>query len=489
MRTAAAVALGSLLALLAACSDDTPTPTGTASSPHSAVHSSATVINPGDDIQARVNAAPTGTAFLLKAGVHRLQSVTPKNGMSFTGERGAILSGARLLTRFTRQGRFWVASAQTQEGPSIPNQRPNGKYRCEPSWPRCVHPEDLFLNDRRLRHVESLSEVVPGAWFFDYPADKIYFVDDPTGQRVEATVLPRAIAGVADNVTIRGLIIEKYATPLQDAALRADGGTGWLIEGSEARWNHAIGLFTGTRTVARHNAAHHNGQQGMGGTGEAGLIEDNEIAYNNVPQAMAYGWTAGGTKWHRTRNVVLRRNYVHHNLGPGLWADIDNLNTLMEYNRVDNNSRNGIFFEISYGAVIRFNRVAGNGYGHAPDSLRGGGIAVTSSPDVEVYGNTLVNNRVGFAMNQDEKGSGTYGVHAMRNLYVHDNTLTQPTGYTGFDVNVPDLSYYTSKNNRFVHNTYTLGSNPKPFWWANGPRTPQEWRAYGQDVTGTFTRR
>jgi Right handed beta helix region len=326
-----------------------------------------------------------------------------------------------------------------------------------------------------------LNDVVPGAWYFDYGADRIYFVDNPAGRRVEASVLARAFGGAANNVTIRGLIVEKYATPLQEAAVRADGGTGWIIEGTEARWNHAIGIFTGTRTIARRNHAHHNGQQGMGGTGEGAIVEDNQIAYNNVPKAMAYGWTAGGTKWHRTRNLVLRRNHVHHNLGPGLWADIDNFNTLMEHNRVDANGRNGIFFEISYRAIIRFNSASGNGHDHAPDSLRGGGIAVTSSPDVEIYGNTLKNNRVGFAMNQDEKGSGALGPHVMKNLFVHDNTVTQPTGYTGFDVNVADQSYYTSRNNRFARNTYILGSNPKPFWWANGPRTPAEWRRFGQN--------
>jgi hypothetical protein len=51
------------------------------------------VIRAGEDISARVNHAPSGTQFLLKAGRYRRQTITPKDGMSFVGERGAILDG------------------------------------------------------------------------------------------------------------------------------------------------------------------------------------------------------------------------------------------------------------------------------------------------------------------------------------------------------------------------------------------------------------
>jgi parallel beta-helix repeat protein len=56
-------------------------------------------ISPGTNIQSVVNSYPTGTAFLLKAGVHRGQTITPRNGTSFYGEVGpdgsllTILSG------------------------------------------------------------------------------------------------------------------------------------------------------------------------------------------------------------------------------------------------------------------------------------------------------------------------------------------------------------------------------------------------------------
>jgi parallel beta-helix repeat protein len=48
---------------------------------------------PGDSIQTLVDANPEGTTFLIKAGVHRRQHVVPKNGDSFIGEPGAVLTG------------------------------------------------------------------------------------------------------------------------------------------------------------------------------------------------------------------------------------------------------------------------------------------------------------------------------------------------------------------------------------------------------------
>src|SRR6185312_5680701 len=51
------------------------------------------VIEPGQSIQAAVNANPAGTSFWLKAGTWHQQSVVPKDGMTFAGEAGAILDG------------------------------------------------------------------------------------------------------------------------------------------------------------------------------------------------------------------------------------------------------------------------------------------------------------------------------------------------------------------------------------------------------------
>ena len=45
-------------------------------------------IFPGDDINSIVDNNPEGTTFIIKAGVHRMQEIWPKNGNTFWGEAG-----------------------------------------------------------------------------------------------------------------------------------------------------------------------------------------------------------------------------------------------------------------------------------------------------------------------------------------------------------------------------------------------------------------
>ena len=60
-------------------------------------------------------------------------------------------------------------------------------------------------------------------------------------------------------------------------------------------------------------------------------------------------------------NVTFRNNFVHHNQGDGIWYDSDNTGALIEGNRVEDNARNGIFYEASIGAIIRNNTIRRNG--------------------------------------------------------------------------------------------------------------------------------
>ena len=47
---------------------------------------------------------------------------------------------------------------------------------------------------------------------------------------------------------------------------------------------------------------------------------------------------------------------------------------------------------------------------------------------------------------------------------------------------------YRFKNNRFVHNTYVLGSSTGNwFTWNDADLTAAKWRGVGQDLGGTFT--
>jgi parallel beta-helix repeat protein len=187
-----------------------------------------------------------------------------------------------------------------------------------------------------------------------------------------------------------------------------------------------------------------------------------------------------------SKNLVVRDNYSHDNQGPGLWTDGNNVNTLYEGNRVENNTGPGIKHEVSCDAVIRNNTVIGNGF-RADAWVDGAGILVMNSPNVEVYGNVVRNNNDGIA-----------GIHSTRshsvdrrceidlkNFWVHDNTIEMKVGHTGVVWNVDQDLVKGPWNNRFDRNTYILGSGDKYYRWGPGITTAQ-WKAAGQDPNSTW---
>jgi len=449
-------------------------------------------VQPGQRIQDVVDSAPEGATILLRSGIHRLRgAIVPKSAHTFVGETNTVLSGAQPLTNFWRSGSYWVASGQPQRGVVIGSPADGV---CSTDQPRCAYPEDLFVDDVPLKHVATLADVGPGRWYFDYANDQIYMADDPIGRRVETSIAPSAFEGLAKNVTVRGLVIEKFASPTHEAAVNGRG-PGWVIEDSEVRWNHFAGIRTVDQAIARRNLVHHNGAFGFIGSGRGILVESNEIAYNNTHGYNAY-WGAGGSKWVYTDGLVIRGNFSHHNYGPGLWTDIDNINVLYEKNRVEDNDLSGIFHEIGYAAVIRENSLSRNGRIHPfPYWIDGAGILVAGSSDVEVYGNTLVDNWQGITGLEGHRGSGIYGTWVLQNLYVHDNSVIQTgtrtagSGRSGIVDTSGTGAFSPLRNNRWVGNTYWLPSTqPNSFIWSGKDITESSWTGVGQDVGGIFNR-
>lgn len=308
-------------------------------------------------------------------------------------------------------------------------------------------------------------------------------------------VTPHAFDGSngANQVTIRGLIIENYAPALRSGAIRGsqdDKWTteGWVVENCEVRHSGTsegggMGVRLGHRMVVRNNYLHHNDQYGVGGGGDGVLVEGNEIAYNNYRQLNSPGFGAGGTKFVVTRDLVVRGNYVHDNWGNGIWTDIKNRGALVEDNRVEDNAGQGIFHEIGYEIIIRNNVIKRNGHERGRWAY-GAGILIGHSTGAEVYGNVLEDNYNGILGIQQQRED-----HVLDSLWVHDNTVIQRLGKWAAGV-VPGEGNEAvfDRNLRFENNTYVLGPKREYFFWLNEPRTEDEWRMFGQDRGGEFTR-
>ncbi|CAO3455829.1 hypothetical protein [Azospirillum argentinense] len=440
----------------------------------------AIVIAPGANIQSIVNGAPAGATFWLQPGEYRLQSITPKDNQTFIGAEGAVLNGSKLLTGFTQEsaGR-WVIGGQTQQG----ERRETDK--ASPDAMRGGYPDTVYVDDKPLTPVDALSKLKPGTFYFDYNADKIYIGDNPAGHKVEAGVTAHAFSGTADNVTIKNLVIEKYAPPVQHGAIQGD--VGWTIQNNELRLNYAVGATAQDGSKFIGNYVHDNGEMGLGGAGAKILVEGNEIARNGAWSGIDVFWEGGGTKFAYTTDLVVRGNYSHDNTGFGLWTDIDNVGALYENNVVVGNSGGGITHEISYDAVIRNNVLVGNGFEpQAEGWLWGGAIQIQNSQKVEAYGNKIditgVKGANGIVMIQQDRGAGEFGTYTTTNNKIHDNITVSKDG-NGQSGGVADYNEAGMLNggNVWDNNTYYMPDGDR--WrWGDFPEG-DTWSAYMNATT------
>ena len=352
----------------------------------------------GDKFQEIVRKQPPGTRFVIASGVHRLESVRPKHGMVFTGRPGAVMSGAKVLRSFHREGDVWVVNGQSQQG------RRNPTAYMESGRDFDNNSEELFFDGLPLRHV-SRGQVGPGRWHFDYGADKIYIGSNPAGHLVETSVAPVAFHGEGvRNVVIENLTIRHYANAAQTGAIHGSGTRDWTIRRVDASRNHGVGIHLGPGSHLSHSKMANNGQLGLRGEsfdpdinyGAPMVIEHNEIVHNKR-LGYDWGWEGGAMKILHSRGTVFRNNWVHDNIGPGIWFDYDNHATTIQSNLVEDNTHIGIFYEVSYGPTkIRWNTVRRNGAGQ-PGHI-GAGILISNSRNVKIIGNAVDRNERGIAL-------------------------------------------------------------------------------------------
>ena len=341
----------------------------------------------------------------MMPGIYRPSStVRPLPEQTLTFKSGAILSGARVATDWSNQGPYWVLDGQKQEF----NDAWLSELHCNQDPPTCLF-EDLYMDGVPLDQVGGLDELSKGEVYFDRIQDRMYIQDDPTGHRMEASVLAMGIHSSAPGVTIRGGLFEKAGL----IGIMADGH-GWIIEDTEIRRTHLTGLrLIGDDYVVRRNFIHHIGNAGIVATAGSNLLfVRNEVAFNNY---LHFGqkpvpYHEGGAKFLRTTDVVLRRNFSHDNDGDGWWFDTDNINVRVVHNRFVRNTRSGFFYEVSYAAVIRNNVFQANG---SDPAWMGSGLRVASSQDVEVSGNRFKNNRFS-TLSVDSGGRGSGAMASMR---------------------------------------------------------------------------
>lgn len=286
-----------------------------------------------------------------------------------------------------------------------------------------------------LKPVLSLDEMEPGTFFADPKQSQSLFVrlpddSDPREHRIEASVRSVLVKAGA-HTHLRGLTIRHAANAAQKGALQVEGSR-FLLEDCSVEWTNGTGIrVAGSDYIVRRCVSQYNGQLGLGGGGTNLLIEECVFAHNNV-KGFSAGWEAGGFKIVNSRGAKVLRSQAIHNKGTGIWFDIDNYSGQVRQCYCADNTRSGIFIEISGDFVVADNLCVGNG-GREEGDWAGAGICIGESDDCYVAFNSCVRNQYGISIRgQVPRTAGSKQSHpyyskgiTIRNNLLAYNTIAQ----------------------------------------------------------------
>jgi parallel beta-helix repeat protein len=464
------------------------TPLGTAPRTGTCTGYSLTPAN-APNIPAIVAAKPAGTVFCFAPGTYRMtDQIVPRDNDQLIGtgatRADVVLSGAKVLSAWAASGGLYVHSGDVV---SLP------KSGVCNTGTACQYSDWLFRGNQPITRVLSpcsSTNVKTGRFCVDYGGKKIHIFDNPAGQTMSYSFVPRALDG-GTGVVVKNITFDKFASPAGGAkTVRA--GTGWLVENIAMQYNHgcAMGVDGTSGTVVQNSRFHDNGQLGYCGSPTGAKFQNNEVDHNNFLGIKA-PWGGGGGKFTDSVGVTVANNNVHDNKGNGIWFDLDSKGAVITGNITTNNSGiygagSGITYEISCYGTILGNTSSGNGMA---------GIQLRSSHDNVIgavgEGNNVANNQIaGIRIIVDRSGTQSHcGAINGSNNRIAQNNVTMPSGTS---INgVQNFKPYVASANSFIGNDYHMPSGgcsaARWAWWTGGSASVNvPFRSSGASWQGTF---
>ncbi len=173
----------------------------------------------------------------------------------------------------------------------------------------------------------------------------------PADHQIEVTTRQAAFVPAqsgAGFIRIKGLTFQHAANAYpfpQFGMISCAGGDHWILEDNTIEWANGGGVSIGRDAnsagsrqagdshILRRNTIRYCGVEGIGGMGTSNtLIEDNVIEWCGWADAER-GWEAAGAKFHRGRNLLVRRNVVRHiRHANAIWLDSGHANCRLTRN-------------------------------------------------------------------------------------------------------------------------------------------------------------
>lgn len=228
------------------------------------------------------------------------------------------------------------------------------------------------------------------------------------------------------------------------------GGEGSLFEENTIEWTNGLGIdISGRQHTFRANQVVHNGQMGFGGSCDGCLLTGNVSSYNNWKHHNAF-WEAGGGKFVRTKNTVIRHHTAENNEGPGIWFDIENEDNTIEYSRIAGNWVAGILLELAtVGTLVRRNLIVDTRFhGWSGSGL----LAQAASHNVIVHNTFAHNDGSGVWIRLDPDRRATDGYNLIYNNLFVENARSYDG--EGREISIRGYDIDHARTNRLDGNAY-----------------------------------
>ncbi|MEQ8824557.1 MAG: right-handed parallel beta-helix repeat-containing protein [Filomicrobium sp.] len=351
-------------------------------------------------VSAAINAAKPGSTIVIRAGTYResLPDLSKRLTLQAYPNEKVWLKGSIVVRGWVREGRVWRKDDWRHSFCSDCFDVRN----LDPEFPNAGLPEQVFVDGRPLKQVTSRSAVKRGTFFVDRVRRKLFVGTNPRGRTVEVSVHKTALViwqGGRGSV-VRGLGFAHYSPVAQP-------GLGGAIKGNAAdltfadntiAWSAVKGLsIFAPNARVQGNTFVNNGMMGLSAWKADGLVlRGNRFLANNQEGFVQTGVIseAAGAKLTSSRNLSITDNVFEGNRANGLWIDIDVSGVTISRNVFKHNVRHGLFYEISSHGIIASNVMRKN---------KEAGIALSNATHVRVYHNTIVGNRYGLLIQDDDR--------------------------------------------------------------------------------------
>lgn len=275
------------------------------------------------------------------------------------------------------------------------------------------------------------------------------------------------------------------------------GSSGCLVRNVLFQHNAQSGWrWAGSNHEMRYVTSRYNGRYCVGGSGTAIHHYNCDFYSSGDGNMKSQGQTPrvsdsnrGISKFVQSNTIQVHTCHIHDindSSAKGLWWDINNSNCLVENSLFEDLYRNGAFFELSHGGIIRNNTFNHAGYGALQYAWSPAAILIATGGVSEIYGNTIQGGSnhgiILYQNNRDTAGDNQHPEYwdGLCGSNIHDNIVQNITNSV-----IGTHCVYTKDGCNFNSNpgSVTISNNTTPGsglqFWANSAITKSAWNALG----------